>query len=181
MPSPDDSATITAHMQGVDQTAREMEAKWGVGRLPLLVSDDLRAKFIRQADKWADALGTAWNSAMLTRDQLDAVIGKSAAMRRAWAALDAAAEEAGHRPITPWVWEAVLADGSVAAIVQTDAEAGKVIAEGRHVTVWTMREVANVIDALGVIKLAKSEFPGAKVQASRVDRSWVRDGDPIPF
>jgi hypothetical protein len=183
MPSPDDCATITAHTQGVDQVAKEIEAKWGVDRLPLLVSDELRAKFIRQAEKWSAALGEAWNSAMLTRDQLDAVVTKSAAMRRAYAALDTAAEEAGHRPIAPWVWEARLADGTVAAIVQTDAEAGKVIAEGRHVTVWTMREVANVIDALGVIKLAKSEFPGAKVQAAQtpVDRSWVKAGDELTF
>ena len=39
---------------------------------------------------------------------------------------------------------------------------------------------ASVIDALGLVHLAKVEFVGAKV-STRADYSWVRDGDEIPF
>lgn len=181
MPSPDDADTLQAYLYGVDQVAREAETKWGFGRLPMLVSDDLRAKFFRQARKWNEAMADAWGSRMLTRDQLDAAISRSEAMKRAWLALDSAAEEAGGRPVAPWVWEATLKDGTVVAVVQTDAEASHILADGRHVQAYTMREIANVIDALPeFLRQAKQEFPGAKVITS-TDHSWIAKGDPIPF
>ena len=184
MPSAEDTATIQAHMAGVDIVAKDAEQTWGVDRLPLLVDADLRARFYRQRVKWQEALTEAWESKMLTRDQLDAVITKSAAMQRAWLALIDAASTAGHRPIGAEVWEARLKDGSVAAIVQTNAEAAKVLADGRHVNVWTLEEVANVIDALpGALGMAKHVFPGAKFVTPQAagDRSWRHQGDQIPF
>lgn len=182
MPSAEDCATLQAHVHGVDAVAKAAEAEWGVERLPMLVDTDLRAKFYRQGAKWEEALRAAWGAKILTRDLLDAVAAKSAAMQRAWAALIDAASVAGHRPIRPEVWEARLKDGSVAAIVQTNAEAAHVLADGRHVNVWTLAEVANVIDALpDAIGQAKTVFPGAKFVAPANDRSWVRNGDAIPF
>lgn len=181
MPSAEDCATLQAYFEGVDHARSEAEAEWGVGRLPMLVSDDMRAKFNRQKARWSNAYQAAWNSDRLTAAQLADVQSAAGGMQRAFAALATAASEAGHRPIKPWVWETTLADGSVAAVVQTDAEAAHVIAEGRCVQVYTLAEIANVIDALPpALKLAKTVFPGATVQTPH-DRSWVRDGDPIPF
>lgn len=180
MPSSTDCATLTAYFEGVDNARAEAERKWGCGRLELLVSDELRAKFRRQQQTWSEAYQAAWAADMLTRDQLDLVVTKAGAMRRAWAALDAAAEEDGHRPVAPFVWEARLATGEIAAIVQTNAEASKVIAEGRYLVVYTLEEVANVIDALpAALQMAKVHFPGAKVLGAG-DRKWVKDGDPLP-
>jgi hypothetical protein len=176
MPSPDDCATLQAWFEGVDHARAEAEAEWGVGRLPLLVDAEMRAKFNRQQVRWSGALQEAWAAKMLTRDQLAAVQAAAGGMTRAWAALGVAATEAGHRPIFPDVWEARLADGSVAAVVRTDAEASKVIAEGRHVCVYTLSEVANLIDALPpALALAKVVFPGAKVLGD-MDRSWLKAG-----
>ena len=127
MPSSEDAATLAAYVAGVDRAAVEMETKWGMDRLPMLVSDDLRAKFNRQAASWSEAVAAAYDADRVTGAQMQAVTVKAAAMQRAWAALDAFAEEAGHRAIAPWVWEARLHDGSVAAVVQTNAEASKVI------------------------------------------------------
>jgi hypothetical protein len=181
VPSPDDADTLQAYLEGVDQTARELEVKWGFDRLPMLVDEDLRARFYRQCLKWQDAMAEAWSADQLTRSQLDAAIARSLAMKRAWQALDQAAEEAGARPVAPWVWEVVLKDGAVVAVVQTDAEVSRVIADGRHVQVYTLREVASLIDALpSTLRQAKHEFPGAKVLPCG-DRSWLKDGDPIPF
>jgi hypothetical protein len=42
---------IRAIIDGLDQVAIEMERKWGVGRLRLLVNELLRAKFDAQKDK----------------------------------------------------------------------------------------------------------------------------------
>ena len=181
MPSAEDCATLQAWFDGVDHARAEAEAKWGAGRLPLLVSDDLRARFNRQKAKWSRALQDAWAAPALTRALLDEVELQAGGMKRAWAALEVAAEEAGHRAIAPWVWETTLADGTVLAVVQTDAEGSKVIADGRHVAVYTLREVANVIDALPpALAVAKVVWPGAKV-LGETDRSWVKRGDEIPF
>lgn len=187
MPSPEDCATLQAYAEGVFAARKELEAKWGVGRAELLAPDDLRAKWRRQCVTWRDALETAWAAPYLSRDVLDAVTSKAAAMKRGCAALDAACEEAGHRPIAPWVWEAPLADGMVAAIVQTNAEAGHVIAQGRYLVVYTLAEVANVIMALPqALQLAKQLMPGSRFQAPRVADAlgagpWKPEGDEIPF
>lgn len=183
MPTSEDQATLQAYFEGVDHARTEAEREWGAGRLPLLVDDDLRAKFNRQQVRWSKAYQAAWASVMLTRDQLEAVTSAAGGMRRAWDALASAATEAGHRPIFPDVMEAALADGSVAAVVRTDAEASKVIADGRHLHVYTMTEIANLIDVLpDALKVAKITFPGATIEPpSARDRSWVKNGDPIPF
>lgn len=187
MPNAEDAATLQAYAEGVFAARRELETKWGVGRAELLAGDDLRAKWRRQCVTWREALESAWAAPFLSRDLLDAVTAKAAAMKRGCAALDAACEEAGHRPIAPWVWEAPLNDGTVAAIVQTNAEAGHVIASGRYLAVYTLAEVANVIMALpDALKLAKQLMPGSRFQApALVDHlgagPWNPDGDPLPF
>lgn len=183
MPSPEDTATLTAHLQGLDEVARTTEAEWGVGRLPLLVDIELRAKFLKQAARFDAAFEEAWGSAMLTRAQLDAYVSAAGGMQRAWAALAKAAREAGHKPVEPEVWEAVLEDGSIACIVRTNSEAGKVIADGRALNVWTLEEVARAIDLLpDVVCQTKIAFPGAQVMPAK-DRARGKTflNDSIPF
>jgi hypothetical protein len=48
---------IRAILDGLDHVAAGMERKWGLGRLRLLVSDLLRAKFDAQKDKLDAAIG----------------------------------------------------------------------------------------------------------------------------
>lgn len=180
MPSSDDCATLQAYFEGVDHARAEAEREWGAGRLPLLVEAEMRAKLNRQQVRWSRAYQEAWGAAMLTRDMLEAVRSAAGAMQRAWVALAAAASEAGHRPISPDVWEIRLADGTVAALVRTHAEASKVIADGRYLVVYAAEEIGNVIDALpAALQMAKVHFPGAKV-LGEFDRSWVKNGDPLP-
>jgi hypothetical protein len=189
--SPEDCAMLAAYFEGVEAARKEVEGKWGVGRVELLAGDDLRAKWRRQCASWRTVYAAAWESQFLTRDQLQAVQDKAAAMQRGYVALDAAAEEAGHRPIAPWVWEVLLSGGEVAAIVQTNAEAGKVIADGRYLVVYTLAEVGAVIAALpDALALAKQTFPGARFQVPRFSSAiedqlgagpWRPEGDEIPF
>lgn len=177
---------LKAYFDGVDNARWAMHQKWGAGRLELLVDDLTRARFARQRVTWVAALKAGWDSPFLTRDQLALVEQKAAAMQRGWAAMDAIAEVAGHRPVAPWVWEAPLADGTVAAFVQTQAEVGKVIADGRHVYVFTLAEVGYLIDQMpDVLGRARVEFPGAKFEAAVTNRlgapPWSDEGDEIPF
>ncbi len=51
-----DALAIKSVIDGVDHVAVEMENKWGVGRLRLLVDDDLRERFDRQAQLFNEAI-----------------------------------------------------------------------------------------------------------------------------
>jgi len=65
--------------------------------------------------------------------------------------------------------------------VRTNAEASKVIQDGRALNVWTLDEVARAIDHLPeIVRQAKETWPGAKV-VERVQRSRGVLDDPIPF
>ncbi len=174
-PAPDPQAPpdyiIRATVDGLDHLAAEMERKWGVGRLRLLASDALRARFDAQKDKLDAAIAS--RRVRYVQVQADG-------MRRAWAALDAAATEAGHAPLAPEVWECVLPEsGEVVAIVRSEAEAHRVCRERR---VFTLAEIARLIEALGpTTRAVKRAFPGAQVTSIRnkpID--WER-GDDIPF
>ena len=159
-------------VEGVDQVAVAMERKWGVGRLRLLVSDLLRAKFDEQKDRLDQAI--AGNHEGYVRIHADG-------MRRAWEALDRSAREAGETPLAPTVWECVLPDtGEIVSLVRTEAEAHHV---ARQCRVFTLDEIATLIAGLGDAVLeAKKQFPGATLTGIRrkppVD--WSR-GDEIPF
>ena len=161
---------IQAIIDGLDQVAVEMERKWGVGRLRLLVGDFLCAKFDVQQDKFDAAIRT--NRETYIRAQAEG-------MKRGWTALDKAATEAGHAPLSPEVWECVLPSSSeVIAIVRTDAEAHHVCRECR---VFTVDEIARLIDGLPDLLLdAKQVFPGAKViRVGKPEIDWDR-GDELP-
>ena len=148
-----------------------MERKWGVGRLRLLVSDLLRAKFDAQKDKLDAAIAT--NQEQYIRAQAEG-------MKRAWSALDKAASEARHLPLSPEVWECVLpSSGEVVAVVRTEAEAHHVCREMR---VFSLEEIGRLIEGLGPTVLeAKRMFPGATVTGIRKPEIDWEKGDDLPF
>ena len=162
---------IGAILDGLDHLARDMERKWGVNRLRLLVADQLRARFDAQKDK-LDAAVVA-NEERYVRAQADG-------MKRAWAALDKAAIEAGASSLSPEVWECTLpSSGQVVAIVRTPAEAHHVAGER---LVFSVDEIAWLIDDLPAAVLeTKRVFPGAVVaRVGPPEIDWER-GDDIPF
>jgi hypothetical protein len=167
---------ISAIIDGVDHVAVEMEAKWGVGRLELLVDDDLRGKFRRQGAQFDDAI---------REHDLDRVRRHGAAMRRAWAALDAAATAAGASVLSPEVWEVGMADGRVVGVARTNADAFAVTRSGRYLEVWTLEEIARVIDGFpDMVVQAKQMFPGTLVTSVKARRPREPDwnvGDDVPF
>jgi hypothetical protein len=163
---------IRSMVDGLDQVALAMERKWGVGRLRLLVSDFLRAKFDEQKDRLDAALQSG---------EERFVAAQVEGMRRAWQALDRAAHEAGATPLAPQVWECVLpSTGEIISLVRSAEEAHHVAREGR---VFTVAEVALLIEALGDgVLTIKQRFPGAAVTGicKKPPADWER-GDEIPF
>jgi len=181
MPRAADCATLQALAEGVAAARQGVELTWGAERLPLLIGDEWRIKLRRQLAKWSTELQEAWDSATLTGPQVERIRATAAAVQRMWPKLAEVASEAGHRPLAVDVWEIPLADGSVMALVRTNDEAARLTADGRYLRVLTAVEIANVWDALPTaLQVAKVEFPGAKFIGTG-DRSWVADGDPIPF
>jgi hypothetical protein len=146
--------TGRAHIDGANALGAKAEAHWGCGRLRLLVSTELRAKFDRQRSLLQVAIETG---------QLDDVIREADRMATAWTRLDTAAREAGHPPISGTVWEVTLKDGSVAAIVQDYAIAQDVVANGRAVLVYSLEEIAELLSHYSDVIKAKLTFPGATV------------------
>ncbi len=170
---------IQGLVQSVDALTDAMERKWGTGRLRLLVPDALRERFDRQWRKWQAAYAA---------QDLEAVRAHSEAMRRAWAAMDAVAADAGHAPLAPEVWETRMPDGVVLAVVRTNHEAHALARDGRGKEVWTMDEIGRVVcawEGRRWVDAVREHFPGATVEALRLtprgaEFDWAR-GDEIPF
>jgi hypothetical protein len=146
-----------AYIDGADETACEMEAKWGADRLRLLVSPELREKFDRQRYLFNQAI---WHG------ELEDVRRESGRMVNAWLALDRAATEAGKERLSPRVWE-IAVEGRAVAIVPTDHDAAAVNADGRELTVYTLEEIGRLLAAYPQIAQAKAVFPGATVTEIR--------------
>lgn len=147
-----------AYLDGADQSAAEMEAKWGCDRLRLLVAPELREKFDRQR--------YLLNQAIYHGD-LEAVRRESGRMVKAWEVLDRSAITAGKLPLDLSVWEVAIDGGRVAAIVRDGCEARAVNAEGRQVVVYTLEEVGRLLAAYPAIAQAKATFPGATITEIR--------------
>lgn len=162
---------IQAVIDGVDQVAQQMERKWGVGRLELLVSDELREKFRRQQRRF--------NEAIQERDVYK-VRQAGDGLRRGWSALNAAATSAGAKELSPLVWEIQMPDGRVAAFCRDNTDAYAATWTGRYVDVWTIDEIARIIERFPEIALAKQTFPGAVLKNIRPKRIAEPIGE-LPF
>lgn len=159
-----------AIIESVDIVAVDMERRWGADRLRRLVPLDFRERWDRQC--------LAWNDAIWTRP-IHEIEALSQAMIRGWRALDAAATAAGATPIDPIVWECRLPDGRVVAFVRDNADAHHVARTqaDRHIEVWTMAEVARLIEAFPQLAAPKQVLQGELI-AIRDTPPFVVDDVP---
>lgn len=166
---------MMAALYSLDALAREMERKWGDERLPSLVPDELSLRFYKQACKLREATRSGRDEDTIT---------EAKRMELAWRTLDAEATRLGGEPIKPCVWEVRLSDGSVAAIVRDEDERYAVDSQGRAMRVYTLKEIARLLEVHPEVAAIKDKWPGATVQEARVPAPdpffWDR-GDEIPF
>lgn len=151
-----------------DLIAREMECKWGVDRLHLLVASELGEKFIAQRNRFNEALSD---------DDEARIIKHSAGMVKAYEVLDAEAVKIGAKPIDGAFWE--LAHPTLEALtvrlVQTAAEMPLTASKG--VAYLTAQELIQFVPVS--VLAAKQAFPGAKVESVKpVDEDL---NDELPF
>lgn len=154
---PTRSDRFQALVDGVDAVTVAMERKWGMGRLPLLVSDDLRTRWYRQWDHFTATLAAGDEAVMEAC---------APATIRGWQAMDASATGDQHPPMNPDVWEIDMGDGRVVGVVRDASEASVAASwarfHGREL--WTLDEIKELIRAAGrTVGQAKQLFPGARV------------------
>mgnify|MGYP003629781426 FL=1 len=162
-------------VQPLDVLAVRMEEKWGVNRLPGLVTPATAAKF---------GSAKAKLDAALEDNDVDAVVRRAAVMIRGWQAMDAEAAASGAQPCeaNAWVWRD---DNDVPhAFVRDVAEATAYQRANPGVNCWSMDEVVRVAASFSkrqaeLITSVKDQFPGAQV--SRVGKKLKFPNDEIPF
>lgn len=156
-----------------DRAVRETEIKWGIDRLPEIVSPE-------SAAKWGSAVGKL-NAAIDSGDVQD-VTARVGVCLRGLAALDAEARAAGHQPIKAEAWE-IDVDGVTCAILRDDAAWPAFAAERPGVRVYSLREVSNALAAYGgMVAAVKEAFPGARVTAIRKPTPLETElNDEVPF
>jgi hypothetical protein len=167
-------AEIKCHMAlgPFDTMARAMNAKWGVDRLPDLVSPEMN-------QRWAQALINL--NAAINSDDPELTAARVAACLRGFAAMDKEAEAAGHQPITPEAWEVEI-DGKVCAILKDDAAWPKYAALRPGVRIYSLRECANALAAYGQsVAAVKDAFPGAQINERKRTPLEESLNDEIPF
>jgi len=159
----------------VDQRGREMDERWGFGRLPMLVPIDWAERFHAQL-KLFNAAVWEFNS-MLVRQHGEAML-------RAYDKLDELAREAKGEPLPVDQWEFETAHGLV-ILVRDLRDTSRAQRHGREAQVWALDEIANVIRCHPILAAAKNAFPDAQVvsvRPSRAARDQLDDElSDIPF
>ena len=162
---------VPASITQVDDLANAMERKWGIDRLPRLVSPEAQAR-------WAATLEACQGEWTPQAD-------KDAMMMRAWRGMDAAATAAGAEPLPPGLWEQRADDGTIVVICRDGEHAQVEILRAKHdgrvVATWTLEEVVRVVLAANgaVVSSIKAAFPGATVERQHPKPRLVED-DPVP-
>ena len=157
----------------VDQMANQMDQKWGIDRLPELVSVELAQKYGRQMSMMNEAV--ADNDVERTRKKAEQVI-------KGMVAMDAEAERLGAQRASDEVWE-VDVDGELFGVMRDGRAWKEIKAQRPELELLTLREVALAYkwfreNRLGELeKAVKQSFPGAEM----TDLKGKAFDDPIPF
>ncbi len=150
-----------------DKAVREMDKRWGVDRLPELVS-------VESAAKWGKAVA-GLNGAIDAQDP-DKVKFWVEVCLRGLTAMDAEAVSLGRPVSDPMIWEHEY-EGTVYGIIEDGREWPAAYAKRPGIAIHTMREVAVALHAHrnGLVDAVKLAFPGAEVKAVRRPKADLED------
>lgn len=142
-----------------DKAVIEMDKKWGVDRLPELVS-------VESAAKWGKAMA-GLNEAIGKNDPDKTKFWVEVCLR-GLAAMDAEAVSLGRPVSDPMIWEHEF-EGKVYGIIEDGREWPAAYAKRPGISIHTMREVAIALHEHrhGLVNAIKQVFPGAEVTAVR--------------
>jgi hypothetical protein len=150
-----------------DKAVREMDKRWGIDRLPELVS-------VESAAKWGKAMA-GLNAAIDAQDP-DKVKFWVEICLRGLTAMDAEAVSLGRPVSDPMIWEHEY-EGQVYGIIEDGREWPAAYAKRPGIAIHTMREVAVALHEHrnGLVNAVKLAFPGAEVKAVRRPKADLED------
>ena len=156
---PDESSlAVQSAVQGYDRHIWEAERTWGVDRLPSLVSDDTRQRWWTGVGMLNTAIRD--NNAVMVKALVDnMIVGLQKMISEA--------EAAGYGPLAPDIWESALSDGRVLRLVRS-FPGPSYQPDGRDVILWTLEDVARLVDKQDAINKIKEMFPGAEITDVRI-------------
>ena len=166
---------IQNYLTEYDRVVSDYERRWGVERLPNLVSPELRDRFWQQMDKLNDAIH---------RDAAVDVEHHVAVTLRAYGALEKEAIALGGKEIGMDVWTAHV-DDKVVAIARDEQAVTHIKNDMPDALVYCVQEVAVILakwseqNALAVE--VKDTFPGATVTDVKPTELEDKLDDIIPF
>jgi hypothetical protein len=162
----------------LDETAHQMEMRWGVDRLIRLVSPETAARFTH----WQDKLNAALEHGGGNVAELASIV------ERGWKAMDAEATARNAVPIKDR-WKEYRRGNAIFAIADDEeaAHACSLVAqwERREVSVYLADALLDAALANPMLKAIHAAWPGALVTTPpaehRQGRRRMDSGDDIPF
>jgi hypothetical protein len=150
-----------------DAAVREMDRKWGIDRLPELVS-------VESAAKWGKAMA-GLNGAIDAHDPDKTKFWVEVCLR-GLASMDAEAVTLGRPVSDPMIWEHEY-EGKVYGIIADGREWPAAYAKRPGIAIHTMREVAVALHEHrnGLVNAVKLAFPGAEVKQVRRPKAHLED------
>jgi hypothetical protein len=157
-----------------DKISRDMDRKWGIDRLPELVSPATAAKWGLAMSQLNEAIGA---------EDVSLTVARVEACVRGFGIMDAEAIAAGHVQADPAVWEYEL-DGHSFGIIEDGRQWPAARADRPGLTIYTMREVAIALAAHSkVVASVKANFPHAEIVRMTEPQTQLEKDidDVIPF
>jgi hypothetical protein len=150
--------TCRAAVNSVDAVARELEMKWGIGKLEELAAPNLAVKFEQARQNFSEACQL---------DDSEYLVQKANNLITGWRKLETTAIEAGHKPGSAEVWYGIApedCDEYNFAIVKWGSDAAA-IDRDKYPIVYTLDEVCRIIKSFQqpLVEAAKTTFKDSKI------------------
>ena len=161
---------ILRYFTRLDQVQIEYESRWGVAKLPTLVSPELQEKWKRQLEKLFKAK---------EENRLTDVIGLVEGCIRAFDIMEKEALARGNKMHDAEMWDVKHPEsGQVYRIVKNNYDAGISLKDGARV--YTLVEIARILESQFNLIAVKDVFPDATVLKIEDTFDWNK-GDKMPF
>ena len=167
-----------------DRAAREMDTKWGIDRLPELVSPDMAAIWGNTMANLNAAIAASYDAEDHDQARADIIACVESALR-GFKAMDAHAEAHGAPKANTGMIEADV-DGYRFCILRDDMAWQAVKRDRPDLRPVSIREVATALkfyETHGVmLEAAKEHFPSARLKPTELPPGfWANGGDEINF
>ena len=170
------SDICNAAVASVDKVARDLEMRWGIGKLEELAPPKLAVAFEQARQNFNDAANG---------DDHKYLVQKADNLIQGWKAVEAYAIKNGRNPGDAEVWYAIAppdAGGDKFAIIKHAADSASVD-RTEYPKVYTLDEIARIIKAFETDMISKTKelFPDARITNIMPSTKKVILDDEIPF